>query len=91
VADLLQDAVGDPHEHSRVRPRLFRSEDDADLAVAELFFRVNEQPEAPRVAVRAQAAIFHREPAPADVAPDFGDGAVRDERNRPPLSRYCGR
>ena len=77
VFHLVENPVVEPYIKTRVRTRLFRFEDDAKLAIAELLFLKNKQAEALRRGLGAQRAIVHNEFAVADVDPgriDFAAG-----------------
>src|SRR5262249_35703456 len=83
---LRQDAVVNADIDARVGFRVLRFEDDADLAVAELLRAIDEQAQAPLVAIGPDGAVLDGPAAVANVRPGRIDLAVFDQGKSPPAA-----
>ena len=84
LANLIKNSVGQPDVDSRIRLRILRAKNDANLAVPKSFLPINQQSEPPRIALGAQCTIVDCESAPADVNPVGIDFPVGNQRKLPP-------
>lgn len=91
ATDLVEDAAVHADVDAGVVVGFGGAIDDADLAIAEGFLRVDEEAETTGVGFGAEGAVFDDHFAEADVLPGGGDAVVFDERERAPVGRRGGK